>query len=321
MTCPSLQEPLQFDNYWVGPRFEGLYLVSVVRICTLDTYPVGNGVQYAYENCSEFDVGCDKRIEVQISSTPFSEEHRHSLDLYGKATNIDGVPGRFLGTQLAIYLPGTTVFVSSGDSVTSYEDDDERWYRWGRELRKGSSVLADLASHGIRFSSDCRGISRCEGESVSLPGPSQGQTLLNVGSVIVFVFLYGLCPFLIFRRRQGQPLFSRERRLFRLAIVFFAVSALVLYVLLRLSAVFVLPGLGLAIAAFLIAGASLRPRGGYGRGVALGTLTYLLIGLVCNAVLTGPESLAQFLNEESFLFVVLEWPAIPALLLAGHLGT
>lgn len=320
LSCPSLEEPLQFDNYWVGPSFEGLHLVSVIRVCIPEDPAHGNTVEYLYESCSEFDVGCDRRIEVRIASTPFSEGHRQNLDLYGKATSVGGVPGRFFGAQLAIYLPETTVFISRGDSVSFYGDDEERWYRFGRALRKGPGVLADLAAYGIRFPQECRAIVRCEGESVAPQGMSLLQRGLNVLSVVILILLFGVAPLLILRRRGDQALFALEPRLFRVAVAFFAVAGVMLYGLLRLSFVFWLPGMGMAIAAFLVAGASLRPRGGYARGVALGGLAYLLIGLVSHAVLVRPESLAQFLTQESFLFVVLGWPALPALVLAGSLG-
>lgn len=318
MECPTLDEPLPFENYWVGPSFEELRLAEVVRVC-IPGQPYHGSVDYIYENCAEFDVGCGRRVEVQITSTPFTEPDPVNRDMYGMPTSVGGTPGRFSGTQLAIYFPESSVFISGGDDPRAEEHSD-LWYRVGGALKKGPNVLADLSAYGVRFPESCSGIDRCEATSVSRPGLSVLQQVVNIAGVLILTMLFGVAPLLILRRRGGRRLFEPDRRSLRVAGILFVIAGVVLYVLVRFSILFLFPGLAAAIAGFLFLGGSLRPRGSYGGGVALGGVSYLFVGAVANALFGGATSLAQFFRAESFFWIVLEWPALPALLLAGYLG-
>jgi hypothetical protein len=315
VSCP-LEQPLPFDNYWVGPRFEGLYLVSAARVCAPETIPIGYMVEYDYENCSEHDIGCGRRIGVEIVSTPFSEGHRENISRFGKETRVGGVPGNITGSRLAVYLPEATVFISAGDNPYS-SDEKDLWYRLGRALEKGPRAFIDLRAVGIRFPSDCGGVARCEGESFAMPSISTFRKSVNVLGVTMLILLFCLGPLLILRRQGSQPLFRVDRRLLRVAIILLAVGGLALHVLMRLSLVFLMPGVGAALVAFLVGGASLRPRGSSRRGVALGGLAYLMMGLVVHAVIGQSQSLAEFFDPERFGWTVLGWPAFPTVIFLG----
>jgi hypothetical protein len=76
-------------------------------------------------------------------------------------------------------------------------------------------------------------------------------------------------------------------------------------------------------AAFLLAGAALRPRGSAGRGVVLGATTYLATGLVTMVIITAllHGSMLDLLSEPlSTLFFALLWPGMIAGYAAGYIG-
>lgn len=320
-TCPSLEESLPFDNYWVGPEFEGLHLIQVNWVCAPGEIPVGYSLEYLYQNCSPLDVGCDSPTDIMIMSVPLIAGHRENINMYGRMTNVKGVPANFSGTQLAIYFPETTVFVGAGDtSFISGSGGRDLWYQAGESLRRGPESLGDLARYGIQFPQGCRGLVRCEGQSISQPRPSPPQIALNIGGLFMAIGLFVVAPFLLLRPRHRRPLFSREPTLWRVAIGFLVGGTVMILGLLGLSLVFAFPGLGMIVGGFLVGGAALRPRGYYWRGTVLGAIAYLFIGLVVRVVLDWPESLTELVNPERLGELALMWPLLPGLMLGGYLG-
>lgn len=241
--------------------------------------------------------------------------------MYGMKTDVRGIPANFSGTQFAIFFPETTVFVGAGDSsFISGNGGRDLWYEVGESLRRGPESLAALARYGIQFPQGCRGLVRCEGQSIVQPGPSAPQIALNIAVLFMAMGLFVIAPVLILRQRGGRPMFTRERSLWRVAVGFLVAGAAMLLVLLRLSFVFAFPGLGMIVGAFLIGGVSLRPRGSYWRGAALGAIAYLIVGLIVRVLLDWPESVTELVNPERLAELGLVWPLLPGLLFGGYLG-
>ncbi len=77
------------------------------------------------------------------------------------------------------------------------------------------------------------------------------------------------------------------------------------------------PALGLTVAAFVLGGTSLRPRGSRARGLALGTLTYLISGMVSVWII---NSGFEELDLLGFSLQVAAWPGLLLLILGGFVG-
>jgi hypothetical protein len=317
-TCPALGEPLEFETYWVGPRFDGLELIRVSYVCAPAHLPVGSQLIYTYESCPEFDAGCDDRIQLDVTSVPLTPGHRDNLDTFGKKTTVGGFEGRVDGTQLTIYLPETTVFIGPGDAQPYDDTYRSVWYEIGRSLSEGPRVLADLDGYGIRM--DCPDTSRCEGKSVSPLGLSTFQRVLNVLGAVLLILLFGAGPLLIFRRRGSHAVFVPHRKSRRVGVLLLLSAAFTSVALTRLLSELILVGLALTIGAFLVGGASLRPRASFGRGIALGAIAYLLIGLLLHLGFSRPESLAELFEPEQLAFTVLMWPGLVGSFFGGYLG-
>jgi hypothetical protein len=75
---------------------------------------------------------------------------------------------------------------------------------------------------------------------------------------------------------------------------------------------------GAVVAAFLLGGTALRPRGSRSRGLMLGAAAYLIAGIA--SVLIMNQGFVGEMDLLAWLLQVLAWPGLWYLMLGGFLG-
>ena len=155
--CTSVEQDLNYPNYWVGQSFEGLRLAAVIRQC--DAAPEDgapnrtNLVSYLYGSCpASDDQGCAVPIEIQ--TWPLEERNR---EMYTSTpskflpaheyTTFNSFPAIRFDSRLEIFYSNATVAI--------FGDDEAQIDRAAAALHRGPVVLAELASHGLVFSTQC----------------------------------------------------------------------------------------------------------------------------------------------------------------------
>jgi hypothetical protein len=157
--CVSVEQSLNFVNYWAGASFDGLGLTAAIRRCDkaqADDPGRANYVSYVYGDCDPAgEEGCAPPIEIQswsplevtkqmfTYSTPASEP-RSSTD-----TVVGGAPATTYddGKQLVIFRADSTVMI--------FGEDPARVERFGNALAEGPDVLTGLARSGLAFDPNC----------------------------------------------------------------------------------------------------------------------------------------------------------------------
>lgn len=64
LPCTSVNQELNFSNYWLGPSFEGLELTAVLRSCGGGGR--SNSIDYFYGDCTPQGGGCAVPLEIQV---------------------------------------------------------------------------------------------------------------------------------------------------------------------------------------------------------------------------------------------------------------
>lgn len=185
MPCGSLDRPLTFPHYWVGPSYDGLRLSTVIWECgkPFAGEPIRpHGPTYIYENCNPFDAGCDY-VGVQMYSTPSIERNKASLDITGEDTSIKGVPATWYegGSRLEVYFEDTTLVISG----SGHAGDRDRIERFIEGMRPGPRVLTDLERYGTSFPEVCLQADYCQADSRFGPGSTPAQIGLNVLAIAI----------------------------------------------------------------------------------------------------------------------------------------
>jgi hypothetical protein len=121
------------------------------------------------------------------------------------------------------------------------------------------------------------------------------------------------------RSRGGRAAFVPDLRALRVAIGLALIAVLLLALSLDLPVYFGYLMFGATIAAFLLGGAALRPRGSRSRGLVLGVAVYLIAGVV--SVFLFNRGFVGDLDAVAWLVHVLAWPGLTYLFLGGFLGT
>jgi hypothetical protein len=126
---------------------------------------------------------------------------------------------------------------------------------------------------------------------------------------------------LILRPRNGRPAYVPDLRWLSLAVGLALAAMFSLLVWPMVLGPVLLADAG-AIAACLLTGASLRPRGSHRRGLVLGAVVYVLTGVVTVVVVNALEgvSIGELAsNPLLFLLEVLLWPGLIPSYLGGQL--
>ena len=137
-------------------------------------------------------------------------------------------------------------------------------------------------------------------------GPVAGGVIAVASAVVMFLKPRGEEPVFVPYRRSLQGALG----LGSAAAVLFALAAQDVDLFLAAWA-----GFGATLAAFLLAGASLRPRGSRLRGVALGALSYAIAGVVC-VVIVNRGDLGD-LDLLAWILQVAAWPGLLFVLQTG----
>ena len=120
------------------------------------------------------------------------------------------------------------------------------------------------------------------------------------------------------RARGGQPVMVPDPRSLTVAIALASVGGLIIALSLEVPVHLGYLAFGMVIAAFLLGGASLRPRGSRLRGLMLGISAYLLAGVISFLIMNQ-----GFIDQQDLLAWMIQvptWPGLWFLLLGGFLG-
>lgn len=114
---------------------------------------------------------------------------------------------------------------------------------------------------------------------------------------------------------NGRPVFVPDRRSFGVSIILALAAAFMLGASAQLSFLFGWVQWGAVIAALLLGGTGLRPRGSRLRGLLLGANAYLIAGVVL-VLIINQGSLGD-LDLLAWVLQVLAWPGLLYLMLGG----
>lgn len=158
LRCTSVEQALNFPNFWAGDALDALSVSAVIRRCDLpqvDELVRANYVSYLYGDCiPDDDEGCAPPIEVQ--TWPASERNKETItpapfetQVPGTDTTISGFPATWYeeGKRLEIYRPNATVVIF-GDETTQIS-------RFAAAMMQGPAVLTELSAYGIVFARGC----------------------------------------------------------------------------------------------------------------------------------------------------------------------
>ncbi len=118
--------------------------------------------------------------------------------------------------------------------------------------------------------------------------------------------------------RQEQPSFVPDARSLRVAVALGVAAALFLALSSQLPIHFGYAQFGAFIAAFLLAGTGLRPRGSRLRGLMLGIAVYLTAGMM--SVLVFSDGDLRGLDPLAWLIQTVAWPGLWYLSIGEFLG-
>jgi hypothetical protein len=121
-----------------------------------------------------------------------------------------------------------------------------------------------------------------------------------------------------FRPRNGHPGLMPDRRALSAATVLATAAALVLAFSLNVPPNLGWFAFGAMVAAFLLGGSALRPRGSRARGLWIGVAAYLMAGVV--SVLSINQGFVGDLDALAWLIQVLAWPGLLFSVWGGFLG-
>jgi hypothetical protein len=122
----------------------------------------------------------------------------------------------------------------------------------------------------------------------------------------------------VLRPQGSQPAFVPDARALRVAIGLALTAAFLLALSLDISVFLGYSMFGATVAAFLLGGAGLRPRGSRSRGLILGVAAYLIAGVVSTLILE--RGFVGDLDVIAWLVHMLAWPGLWFLFLGGFLG-
>jgi hypothetical protein len=117
---------------------------------------------------------------------------------------------------------------------------------------------------------------------------------------------------------NGRPALIPDRRSITLAAGLLLAAALLFALSLEIPVIFGYVAFGGVVAAFLLGGTGLRPRGSRLRGLMLGTVVYLIVGIV--SALIFNDGYVRDMDLLAWVIQVPTWPGLWYLSLGGFLG-